>query len=71
MERGDRGITVSDVPVYGTAVIDRDDEDAEVTVIDGHDDPVVPDPAGIERDFFMALEFFDEQPRLGLLREIV
>jgi hypothetical protein len=42
-----------------------------MTMIDGQDDPVMPHPAGIERDFFVALEFFNEQPRFGLLCELV
>jgi hypothetical protein len=57
--------------VHGTAVLDRNDEDYEMSVIDGQDNPVLADPAGIKRDFFMALEFFYEQPRFSLLGEIV
>jgi hypothetical protein len=52
-------------------VLDHDHEYDQMTLIDGQDYPVVSDPAGIERDFFMALEFFNELPRLGLLREFV
>jgi hypothetical protein len=52
-------------------VINRDHEDDQMSLIDGHDDPVMSYPAGIERDFFMALKFFDEQPRLGFLCELV
>jgi len=57
--------------VHGTAVLNRNDEDDEMSVIDGQDNPVLADPVGIKRDFFMTLEFFYEQPRLGLLGEIV
>lgn len=59
------------VPVRRAAVIDGDHKDDEMPVIDGQDNPVSADPAGIERDFFVTLKFFYEQPRLSLLREIV
>ncbi len=62
---------MSDISVCRTAMLDGDHKNDQMTVIDCQDDTVVPDPARIERDFFVALEFFDEQPRLSFLCELV
>lgn len=49
----------SDIPVYGTAVVDRDDEDNQDAVIDRKERTVHPDAAGIDGHLFVSLEFLD------------